>query len=1121
MNSMSWQLKVLGEASLVRGTTLLRPERKTVGLLSYLALEGPTSRSKLAGLLWPDSEEATARNNLAQVLRRLKKATEQDFIIGSDLLSLNGLEVDAATLKVLSFEGDYSKLLEPTGALLSPHDYDDCPDFADWLFSERERIASLHREALSSEATRLGKEGNYAEAIRHLQALLQIDPLSEEIHRQLMRFYFLSGDRAAALKAFERCKEILEKELSVEPLSETRTLAAEIEFGSLLPVVTKTKAELPLHVLRPPLVGREDIWLQMDEAWRKRQAIILRGEPGVGKSRLLKDFLDSKGGYTFFEGRPGDRGVPYSTQSRILRQLLSLYPLTLGLWQRKELSRLLPELGETPEPLTSETDQLRFYEAQAAVFHHAFEEGMRFIAVDDLQFFDEASFKSLHFILSQGWGKPNALQTVLAYRLNELRIDSETLLKETVQAGSSVLLDVTGLDETHVQTFLDSLGIANLEPLQKTLHSFTGGNPLFMLETIKRMLESESATLKLPSSSKVQTLLQQRLDRLSQPALRLAWTAAVAQTDFSLELASQIMQQSPFDLAEVFGELEGRGIFTGQRFSHDLMFETALASISVPVKLYLHKQSAEVLEKQGASPGRIANHYLAANEHYKALPFLQQAADVAKRDFQLIDAALFAERVADILEAQAKPDEAFDYLKRLREWLVNSHEHEKIEQVAERMLKLAHTNIQQAESYHAQAEYLLYQKGDFIKAEEAAREGLRYATTPKERSLVLSDLGSALFFQDRLSEAVPPLREVVKLDQALQSDNLGPSLTNLSVVLQHLGEYAEVLELQEQAIAFCRHKAMQDQLAISLSNCAITLCELGYLRRSLQPLQEALKLQRTMQGIDHNLATTLLALGQSYRDLCHLKDALEALQEALAIAEQSEAILKSYIAVNLAHVYVLLGQNETAKNLLDKAMASPPDYPSIQARMFREQGRWYLEQGQYDQAKQTFEKAKKQLAQGQRKLTLDSIHLLECVMLPPKESLELAKQILEGAKEGELKGGMALGALTRCAQAALHLKQHKKALESSRAATEMLKTYDPDTFYLGEIYLAHYQALKACNDKTAKDYLQQTLAWLVKVADEHVPSEYRESFLTNTKVNKAILEAARLEGLLKPNMPVM
>jgi tetratricopeptide (TPR) repeat protein len=263
-------------------------------------------------------------------------------------------------------------------------------------------------------------------------------------------------------------------------------------------------------------------------------------------------------------------------------------------------------------------------------------------------------------------------------------------------------------------------------------------------------------------------------------------------------------------------------------------------------------------------------------------------------------------------------------------------------------------------------------------------------------------------------------------------------------------------------------------------------------------------------------ATTFLILGQSQRELCHYKNALESMREAVRITEIShDALLGGYYVINLVEVYLLLGQPSLAKDSFDKAMLQMPEHPSARAKMFREQARWLIEQGPYEQARAVLEEGKQALAGGQRQVTLGLLHLLEALIIPPQESLQLAQQILEIAREGELKGGLALGALTRCAQACLKLKKNKVALEYSNEAIKMLTTYDPTNFYLGEIHLTHYQALKACKDKTAKDYLKQTLTWLINIADNHVPTEYRESFLNNNPVNKAILEAARLEGLLE------
>lgn len=1103
---MLWRLKVLGDARLVGGELSLRPERKTAAVLAYLALEGPTPRSKLAGLLWPDSEEATARNNLAQLIRRLKKATGETLLSGSEVLSLSGLEVDAARLSVLAFAGSEA-LLEPAGELLAVYDYDDCPDFSDWLLAERERLRLGQVQALGDAAQRCEQQGEYAEALRYAAARLKLDALSEEAHRQLMRLYFLNGDTGAALRAFESCKALLAQELGVAPSRATCELAADIASGTLRSAAAPVKPTLPLRLLRPPLVGREALWEQMQAAWDSAQAVILRGEPGVGKSRLMQEFVAASRGHLAVGGRPGDSGVPYSTQSRILRQLLAGYTVRLAPWQQSELARLLPELGEAPPPLSSATDELRFYEAQAAVFAGAQAQGLSALAIDDLQFFDAASLRALYAILNRHWGEPGGLRLVLAYRRCELAAEAEALLHDTAQAGLGVLLEVPPLDEAQLSCLLEQLDIARLLPLKASLHRYSGGNPLFAIETLKSAYEAGAAAAKLPRSSKVHALLERRLAQLSPAALKLAWIAAVGEGELALELAAALTQQSPLELTETLAELTQRGIFVGQRFSHDLILETALANIPVPVKAYLHAQLAAWLEARQAPPARVAQHWLAAGEPARALPFLQAAAEAARRDFQLVDAAGFVETLVDILERQGNTAEAFDYLSKAREWLVNSNQYDTVERLLARMMALAQTEAQRGESCFARAEYLTHQKGEFALAEQAAREGLALALPPQQRALLLGALGDALFFQHRLTEAVTAQRAAAQLLEELKSDNLATTLANLALPLQYLGEYREALALQQRSIAMLRDALGHDQLSVSLCNYAITLCELGRIQDSLAPLTEALALQQTMQGVDMRMAATLLLLGQSYRDLCRFAEALSAITSAAQLSAQSGDYMLGHFQASLAHLYLLLGEPGVAKAHLDKAVQALPDYPTVRARVYRELGRWQLAQGDYSAALAAFERARSALGQHQSGLILDAIHLLEAVALPPQTSLELASGVLARAQEGELKGGMALVALTRCAQASLELAQPERALGYSREAVLMLSRYDPDAMYLGELYLTHYRALSACCDPTAADYLSQTLAWLMDIADHHTPAEYRQSFLHDNPVNRALLQA--------------
>jgi hypothetical protein len=107
-------------------------------------------------------------------------------------------------------------------------------------------------------------------------------------------------------------------------------------------------------------------------------------------------------------------------------------------------------------------------------------------------------------------------------------------------------------------------------------------------------------------------------------------------------------------------------------------------------------------------------------------------------------------------------------------------------------------------------------------------------------------------------------------------------------------------------------------------------------------------------------------------------------------------------------------------------------------------------------------------------------------------------------------------ALTRGAQRQLELGKVKKALEFSQQAIALLKDYDPD-LQRAEVLLTHYRALEGNNHKNTKPFLEQTLSWLLEVADNHVPSEYRTSFLTRNPFNATILKAARGANLELPS----
>src|SRR5437867_2081469 len=296
---------------------LTLPTRKSQALLAFLALPPGRShpREKLASLLWGGMREPQARRGLRQSLFTLRKAVDAEptaLLIDGDTIALNptSVDVDVVEFERHVAEGTPAALERAAtlyrGELLEGLALQEAP-FEEWLLAERERLRELVLEALAKLLRHQRTTEATEAALRTGLRLLALDPLQEPVHRTVMRLYVQLGRRPSALRQYQICIGVLQRELSMEPETTTKQLYQEIlrqrPSHAVADVESPATAQavpaeapasddtLPREL---PLVGRATeigrLREVLNRAWEGHgQVAALIGEAGVGKSRLLAE----------------------------------------------------------------------------------------------------------------------------------------------------------------------------------------------------------------------------------------------------------------------------------------------------------------------------------------------------------------------------------------------------------------------------------------------------------------------------------------------------------------------------------------------------------------------------------------------------------------------------------------------------------------------------------------------------------------------------------------------------------------------------------------------------------------------------------------------------------------
>jgi len=303
---------------------------KVKALLAYLCTESSNvhSRESLAGLLWPHQPNSEALSNLRFALSTLRsvigdRTAEPPYLtITRESIAFNRssdywLDIEEWTWEIEKSGDNRAKRasLEQAialyrGSFLDGFYIEDSPAFDEWVLVTRERFSRQQRSNLHACAEICEEQGDNQRAINLAWMQLEFEPWDESAHRQLMRLMVATGQRNTALAQYESCRNLLKKELGVDPSEETIRLYERIRSGIIKPTgsssspvaalqpilhipdylhATAASQETPLFVARRDELEKLKHYLDL-ALNGQGQVVFIIGEAGSGKSSLIHEF---------------------------------------------------------------------------------------------------------------------------------------------------------------------------------------------------------------------------------------------------------------------------------------------------------------------------------------------------------------------------------------------------------------------------------------------------------------------------------------------------------------------------------------------------------------------------------------------------------------------------------------------------------------------------------------------------------------------------------------------------------------------------------------------------------------------------------------------------------------
>lgn len=679
----------------------------------------------------------------------------------------------------------------------------------------------------------------------------------------------------------------------------------------------------------PALAGRQIELQQLLDLWQESfsgrgQIVLLNGESGIGRTRLIQEFISTVDEATVLIGQcqPLEGGLPYYPFVSALRSYFSpintekIKKDTIRVWQ--EIIQLVPETGHLVPSIRLPNSGEAFTQGTLSTLSETMDQATKkrpwLLVIDDLQWIDSASISLLNYLVHRAGNL--GLMIVMIYDEGELQ-QKEALvnaLERFNRLSNCTTISPGPLSQAETKELLEEIWSQSVPiDLGTAIYNRSAGNPLMIAEVARGLIDDgivnwqegrwyfgPVAEVTLPQN--INEAVIRRFDGLDRETRTLLNQAAILGSTFKLEDLIEVTTLSlprvleSMDIAlerQFLEEVPGEQTL---RFSHSLVRQTLYHNLSFMKRRTLHREAGELLERRYAQQRDMANslahHFLEAGELEKGLTYSVQAATQASGIYASQIALYWYTRALEIMD-HLSDDRSIQYqsfeVLTARERLHNQLGQRQAQLAdlvsLQHLAKVLNEPTKEAITHYRRSAYeqLLSRFDEAVAEAQAGLIASRQANNLIIESKSLLQLAQLEAHQGQFDQAFEYLTLAYDHSKKAKSQRTEAKILNgMGMIYKLLGDYNESAACYQKALAISQLVSDRHGQATYLSNLADILLIKGNYTRAEPYQQQALLLNQTI-GLKQGEATSLYRLALIYKALGQYEVALRYANRAVAI----------------------------------------------------------------------------------------------------------------------------------------------------------------------------------------------------------------------------------------------